>query len=415
MGETQVVDFDHYSKDFLDHRLDGWQQMRRTPVAYTERYGGFWVVSGYDEVAQVSRDESTFTSFYGERDGIMCQGIVGVPRKGGIPPAGIAEADSALHLALRRVLNPYLLPPAVEQMRPFVEALTHWFIDQRIEAVRMALVLDVTHPVPAVLTMKLMGLPCEQWEHYAELFHATVAFRPGSDEYSQAVGRVPEMMASLLAEVHARRAEPRDDMITALIGLTDGSGRPIDDQTVTSILWNLVGGGLDTTTSLTSLSLHHLACHPELRARLVERPELLPLATEEFLRYFSVNETLTRTVTKETELDGQRMHPGDIVLLSWLSANHDEEVFERPGEVVLERSPNRHLAFGVGPHRCIGMHIARSVFQVMVSAVLQRLPDYRVEPEGTRFYEGNPVMAGVVSMPVTFTPGPRSGPVERPF
>lgn len=415
MGEPLVVDFDHYSKDFLEDRLEGWRRVRRTPVAYSDRYGGFWVVSGYDEVAQVSRDEATFTSYYGERDGVQCQGIVGVPRKTGIPPAGIAEADTGLHAELRRVLNPYLLPPAVEEFRPFVEALTTWFIDQKIESGRMDLVLDVTNPVPAVLTMKLMGLPCDHWQHYAELFHATVAFQPGSDEYDRAINRAPEMISSLLEEVAARRAEPRDDMLTALTKLTDDSGRPVDDATIGAVLWNLVGGGLDTTTSLTSLALHYLAVHPQLRTKLIEQPQLLPTATEEFLRYFSVNETLTRTVVQETELGGQRLCPGDVVLLSWLSANHDEEVFERPGDVVLERSPNRHLAFGIGPHRCIGMHIARSVFQIMASAVLERMPDYQVEPEGTRFYEGNPILAGVVSMPVTFTPGPRIGPAERPF
>lgn len=415
MGEPLVVDFDHQSKDFLDRRLAGWQEMRRTPVAYTESHGGYWVVSGYEQVAQVSRDEATFTSEYGERDGVRCMGIAGVPRMKGVPPAGIAEANAALHQSLRRVLNPFLLPPAVEELRPFVQALTSWFIDQKIEDGAMDLVLDLTNPVPAVLTMKMMGLPCDQWRHYADLFHATVAHRPGSEEYGRAVSRVPEMMATLFTEVKARREEPRDDMLTALVNITDADGRPIDDDAVSAILWNLVGGGLDTTTSLTSLSLYHLATHPDLRDRLIEHPELLPTATEEFLRYFSVNETLTRTVIKETELGGQRMCPGQVVLLSWLSANHDEQVFDRPGEVVLERSPNRHLAFGIGPHRCIGMHVARSVFQVMVEAVLQRLPDFEVDPDATRFYEGNPIMAGAVSMPIRFTPGPRTGPDTRPF
>jgi cytochrome P450 len=415
MGEPLVVDVDHHSEDFLDDRLGSWRQLRRTPVAYSGEHGGFWIVSGYDHVAQVSRDEATFSSEYGERDGVMCQGIAGVPRARGIPPAGIAEAEAGLHQALRRVLNPFLLPPAVEELRPFVEDLSTWFIDQKIETGRMDLVLDFTNPVPAVVTMKLIGLPCDHWEHYAELFHATVAHRPSSDEFKRAISRVPEMMASLFEEVKARRAEPRDDMLTALVQLTDESGEPIGDEVVSAILWNLVGGGLDTTTSLTSLSLHHLATHPELRAQLIASPELLPPATEEFLRYFSVNETLTRTVSKETQLGGQTMGRGDVVLLSWLSANHDESVFDRPGEVVLDRSPNRHLAFGIGPHRCIGMHIARALFQILVAAVLDRLPDYEVDPDGTRFYEGNPMMAGAVAMPVTFTPGPRLGTGVRPF
>jgi cytochrome P450 len=415
MGDQLVVDFDHHARYFLDNRLTEWAKLRETPVAYTHSHGGYWVVSGFEEVSRVSRDEATFTSRVGPHDGVECVGIAGIPRPRGIPPAGIAEADPALHQALRRVLNPYLLPAAVEALRPFAEELTTWFLDQRIEHGRMDMVTDFTNPVPAIVTMRLIGLPCEQWQHYAELFHATVAYRPGSPEYTRAISRVPEMMAGLLEEVRARRHKPRDDMLSALVSLEGEDGRALDDDVVSSILWNLVGGGLDTTTSLTSLSLHHLAIHPDLREQLRGRPELMATATEEFLRYFSVNETLSRTVTADTELGGQKLSRGDAVLLSWISANHDESVFDRAGEVVLDRSPNRHLAFGVGAHRCIGMHVARTLFQVMVSAVLDRIPDFEVSADGTRFYQGNPMLAGVVSMPVTFAPGPRVGPVSRPF
>jgi cytochrome P450 len=101
-------------------------------------------------------------------------------------------------------------------------------------------------------------------------------------------------------------------------------------------------------------------------------------------------------------------------MLSWLSANFDEKVFDRPDEVILDRSPNPHLAFGVGPHRCIGMHLARAMFVVLMREILTRASDYRVDREATRFYRGNPELAGVVTMPTSFTPGPAVG-VERPF
>lgn len=180
------------------------------------------------------------------------------------------------------------------------------------------------------------------------------------------------------------------------------------------MLWNLIGGGLDTTTSLTSLAMFHLDTRPELRQRLIDDPELLVPATEEFLRFTSVNETLTRTVTADVELAGQHLKRGDFLLLSWLSANFDEKVFDRPDQLILDRAPNPHLAFGVGPHRCIGMHLARAMFQVLMSEVLKRIPDYQVDRDATRFYRGNPELAGVVTMPARFTPGPVVG-VERPF
>ncbi len=158
----------------------------------------------------------------------------------------------------------------------------------------------------------------------------------------------------------------------------------------------------------------HLDAHHELRQRLVDEPDLLIPATEEFLRFTSVNETLSRTVTKDVELGGQKLSRGDFLVLSWLSANFDEKVFERPDEVILDRAPNPHMAFGVGPHRCIGMHIARSLFEVMMREVLARIPDYVVDRTATDFYKGNPELAGVVAMPVTFTPGEPVG-VERPY
>ena len=223
------------------------------------------------------------------------------------------------------------------------------------------------------------------------------------------------MLAELGDEAASRRAAPRDDLLTALVQLRLPDGRALSDDEVRSVLWNLVGGGLDTTTSLTSLSLRHLDEHPALRRQLIERPELIDTATEEFLRYFSVNESLTRTVTRDVELGGQQLRRGDHLMLSWLSANRDAAVFDRADEVVLDRAPNPHLALGVGPHRCIGMHMARTMFQVLVRHVLARLPDYRVDREATQLYQGNPELNGVISMPATFTPGPRLGPPDRPF
>ncbi|KAA8939039.1 cytochrome P450, partial [Mycobacterium sp.] len=121
--------------------------------------------------------------------------------------------------------------------------------------------------------------------------------------------------------------------------------------------------------------------------------------------YFSVNQQLSRTVTRDVVVHGQRLRRNDRVIISWLAANHDEHEFERPDEVVLDRVRNRHLAFGLGPHRCIGSHLARIMFEVMVKAVLERIPDYRVDADGVRRYRGNPSMTGLGTLPVTFTPG----------
>ncbi|WP_156764455.1 cytochrome P450, partial [Mycobacterium sp. E3247] len=176
-----------------------------------------------------------------------------------------------------------------------------------------------------------------------------------------------------------------------------------------NILWNLIGGGVDTTTSQTALTLHHLGTHPALRQQLIDHPELYRTATDEFLRYFSVNQTLSRTVTHDVELNGQRLRKNDRVVISWLSANHDDNEFHNADEIVLDRAPNRHVAFGLGPHRCIGSHLARLMSETMVKAVLDRIPDYQVDVDNVHQYLGNPSMTGLGKLPVTFTPGAKRG------
>jgi len=414
--DRPTVDFDHHDPAWHADRVERWRELRACPVAFNERYGGFWVVSGHEEVAAVSRDAATFSSRHLPEpdDGVRWLGIAGIPRGRTIPTQGIAEVEGPAHAALRRVMNPYLLPQAIAGMRPLMEAATTWFLDERIETGAIDLVLDLANPVPAILTMALVGLPLDDWRDYADLFHGTIAHRPGQPEFDRAVANVPGMLARLGEVAAARRADPGDDLLSALAH-ADVDGRRLTDGELQSVLWNLVAGGLDTTTSLTALALHHLDAHPDQRARLVEDPALVAPATEEFLRYFSVNETLTRTVARDTELGGQRLCRGEHLMLSWLSANRDEAVFDRADEVVLDREANPHLAFGVGPHRCIGMHMARTMFQVLLTSVLARIPDYAVDRDATRFYAGNPELNGVVTMPATFTPGPRVGPRERPF
>ena len=398
------------------------------PVAHNPRFGGFWVVSGYDEVATVARDAETYSSRH-ERDaddGIDYLGIAGIPRGTFIPTAGIAEVEGGLHAALRRVLNPFLVAAAIDRLASRMEATADWFLDRHIASGRIDLVLDYANPVPAVFTMDLVGLPAATGTTMPSCSTARSPMRPAAPSTRRPSPTCPPCSASWPPRWRtAGRATRRPAHRAGRHGGRDGTDRAgpaarktrrhLTEDELVSVLWNLIGGGLDTTTSLTSLALHHLDAHPDQRRRLVDEPELLGPATEEFLRYFSVNETLTRTVTCDAELGGQRLRRGDHLMLSWLSANRDARVFDRPDDVVLDRDVNPHLAFGVGPHRCIGLHMARTMFQVLVRRVLARLPDYVVDHEATQFYAGNPELNGVVRMPATFTPGPPTGPAERPF
>ncbi|MBV9350790.1 MAG: cytochrome P450 [Mycobacterium sp.] len=401
-----VVDFDHHSDEFnLDELRINADLRRRCPVAWNQNYDGFWFVSSYDAVTQIARDGNTFAHKYQPNapDGVDYQGEMGVPRPEGQPALGIGEVDGPYHQALRHALAPFFSPGAVQQMRPFMEQQAHSFLDQRIGDGRMDLVLDYASPVPAILTMKLMGLPHDNWELYAKLFHSVMAVPQDSDEYADAIAAIPAMMDGLLKFAAARRAEPRDDL-TSFLAQFEFDGKRLDDAQILGILWNLIGGGVDTTTSQTALSLLYLGTHRDLRRQLIDHPELYRTATDEFLRYFSVNQQLSRTVTRDVVLGRQQLRRNDRVIISWLAANHDEQEFERADEIVLDRAPNRHVAFGLGPHRCIGSHLARVMFEVMVKAILDRIPDYQVDVTGVHEYLGNPTMTGLGKLPVTFTP-----------
>jgi cytochrome P450 len=273
-------------------------------------------------------------------------------------------------------------------------------------------VLDYASPVPAILTMKLMGLPYENWHLYADLFHSVMAVPQHSDEYAKAIAKVPAMMQEVLEFAAARRAEAGEDLTSFLIQV-EFDGKRLGDAQLLNILWNLIAGGVDTTTSQTALTLRHLGTHPELRQQLIGHPEVLRAATDEFLRYFSVNQQLSRTVTRDVVVGGQSLRRNDRVIISWLAANHDEQEFQRPEEIVLDRAPNRHVAFGLGPHRCIGSHLARLMSEVMVKVVIDRIPDYQVDLGGVDEYLGNPSMTGLATLPVTFTPGVSRG-TSRP-
>ena len=272
-----IVGFDHHSDEFnLNEREVNADLRSRCPVAWNEKYGGFWYVSSYDAVEQVARDGDTFAHKYepDAADGVNYQGEMGVPRPEGQPPLGIGEVDGPYHLALRRALTPFFSSGAIEKMRPFMEQSVQWFLDQQIADGRMDLVLDYASPVPAILTMRLMGLPYDNWQLYADLFH-WVMDASEADQYNKAIAEVPAMIDGLLKFAATRRADPGDDLTSFLVQF-EFDGKRLDDNQLIDILWNLIGGGVDTTTSLTALSLLHLGTRPDLRQQLIDQTRAVP-------------------------------------------------------------------------------------------------------------------------------------------
>ncbi|MCW2529414.1 MAG: cytochrome, partial [Pseudonocardiales bacterium] len=174
----------------------------------------------------------------------------------------------------------------------------------------------------------------------------------------------------------------------------------------------LIAGGTATTANLTSQSLVWLYQHPDVRQRLIDHPELMERAVEEFLRYFAPSQALARTIIKDVEFQGCPMKEGDRALLAWASANRDESAgFENPDELDIERWPNRHTSFGIGVHRCAGSHLGRAMARQLITEVITRMPDYVIDLDAAVPYTAQGANSGYIKVPATFTPGPRRLPV----
>jgi cytochrome P450 len=205
------------------------------------------------------------------------------------------------------------------------------------------------------------------------------------------------------------RQDPRPGLLDGLIK-TEINGAFPTDTDLLGAAQLLIGGGFDTTTALTAHSLEWLSENPAERERLLhERDTLLDSATEEFLRYYTPAPGDGRTFSDDVELEGTQFREGERLWISWAMANRDPSVFHEPNKIVMDRKGNRHFSFGLGVHRCIGSNVARTVFKSMLTAVLDRMPDYVCDPEGTVHYETIGVIQGMRKLPATFTPGKRLG------
>jgi cytochrome P450 len=289
-------------------------------------------------------------------------------------------------------------------LRPKLEAITDYCVDRFIESGRGDLVNDLAGPVPTILTLLWLGMPTEHWQRVAKIQHNIVGYHPSSAEFGAAIADLAWQNELITQTIATKRAEPADDVISFLTG-QNIDGEPLSDKTIHEMVTLIIAGGVDTTTALMGQAFSYLEGRSELKARFLAEPAFRETAIDEFLRYYSPNTAHARTVTCPVEFGGQQLERGDRVLLCWLGANHDPKVFDNPDEVVLERTSNRHAAFGLSVHRCAGANLARLEIDVMLAKVLERLPDYRIDRDQAHLYPSQGGTSGWSLMPVSFTPG----------
>ena len=317
--------------------------------------------------------------------------------------------DPPVQLAYRRILNPYTSPAAVQKWDPMAHDLTRACLNEVIETGRLDVVDELSNMVPAMLTMALLGLPLTDWTVFSEPMHAFVFTPPDSPDLPRVQGLMLQAIVHIAERVAAARESPRPGAIKALID-ADIDGQPLPDDKLFGTLFLLIAGGLDTTTALTAHAMNWLGHNPAERARLRSDRSLLDTATEEFLRCFSPSQGDARTVTRDCTVAGYSFKQHERILLSFATPNRDPRVFDSPDELRIDRFPNRHAAFGLGNHRCLGSNIARTQFKAMLWGALQRLGDFEVDESGGVRYDTIGVINGWKHLPVTFKPGERVGP-----
>jgi len=389
-----VIDFASRSAAYLSDPLGTYEELRgRCPVGWSETDNA-WVVASYDAVYQVMQDHEAFSNeAYG--------------RGTDAPTLLVLAQDPPIHSKYRRLLNPWFSPGVVDRLRPKMEAYSTELLDRVVERGSCDLVLDYGNPFPALVVLELCGLPTDEWLRFAEPNHALQYTTPGSPEHNEAIAGMQWIAGQIFATATARRDDPRDDLISTL-ATAEVDGEPVPIADVVGITMTVVGGGVDTTTSLYANAMRFLSQDGEARRRLLDEPDLIPSACEEFLRHFTPAQIVSREARKPVDVAGQTLCPGELLQVAVVSANHDEEAFPDAHEVQLDRFPNRHAAFGLGIHRCVGSNVARAMVQLMVRHTLERMPDYRIDEAVARHY-GGPIVNGWITMPATFPAGPRLG------
>lgn len=386
------TDFDIHSPDIADTVYDVYAEMRsKCPVAHSKHYGGHWVATKYDDIQEVLKNPTVFSS-----ESVNVPGTIG--QDGPMIPI---EVDPPDHGIYRKLINPLFSPKRMAALEPQIRDIANELIDEMLENKQVDFIQAFAKEFPSRVFLALMGWNLEdsaQFNHWADTI---VLGEPGASEE-----RATEVRMAAAMEVYAyfgemidERAESGDaEDITQILINGTFEDRELTQFEVLNILFLFLIGGLHTVQGQLAHSVIYLAEHPEVRKQLVDDPGLVPTAVEEMLRWESAV-CPARVVKEDYVLDGVQLKAGDKILIPFGAANHDTSVYPDADEVDLTRDPNPHLAFGAGNHRCVGSHLARLELRVAFEELHRRIPDYRLDPDNPPERHLSQVK-GVVSLPL---------------
>ena len=395
-------DYDIFDPDYVRDPAPVWKELReRCPIAHTERWGGSWLPTRYEHLQKMVKMVPALSSaspLVVPPSPEMIEILEAETEKHGetsrTPPI---TSDPPRHRPYRRIIMPLFSPHAVEKHIPYTRDLCNGLIDGFIAEGRADAAADYAEQITPRVIAHILGIDPARADEFVTWVRGVLEF--GLTEPEQMVEYRTRIRAFFQEMVTERRETPRGDAISMLIA-SEAEGEKLTDYRILGMCSLLLIAGIDTTWSAISSSLLHFATHPADRARLRAEPELLPTAVEELLRFYAPV-TMGRIVTEPVEIDGAEMQEGDRVLLNFPGANRDPEAFERADEVVLDRERNRHMAFGLGIHRCAGSNLARMEMQVALRTWFDRIGEFELaDPDAVTWAGGQ--VRGPRTVPVRF-------------
>jgi cytochrome P450 len=384
-------DFDHTDPSWTENPFPIWDELRAySPVVHTERFNGCYMPTTYQAVKEIAYDTEAFSS----RRVVVRDERPEVTRNAAPP----ITSDPPDHKPAKQLLLPPFTPDAMKKLEPRVRAICNELIDEFIADGQCDAAMRYTKYIPVRAIAHMLGIPETDSDRFITWIHQILEL--GIKDERELIQAIQEMTAYFAGHIEARKQHPTDDLISTLMNARDKDGQPLEDAHVLGSLRLLLIAGIDTTWSAIGASLWHLARTPSDRERLIAEPDLMPVAIEEFLRAYSPV-TMAREVMKETTVSGCPVKPGNLVLLSFPAANRDPAMFPDADKVVIDRKENRHAAFGLGIHRCVGSNLARMEMTVAIEEWLKRIPDFRLDPAGAvKWSQGT--VRGPRQLPILF-------------
>lgn len=374
--DEMIVAYDYFDQPGLKedpHAVINTLFEGRMPrIFYSPLNGGHWVIGGYQELFDATRDTLTFSS-----------SSMQIPAMSDEPLLVPLNMDPPEHAVYRAALNKAFTPARIVRMEESIRKLADELID-RVESTRGAeFVSAIAEPLPIFVFMEIAGIPRDRFRAFRDNVFSFLS-DPEPVKRTQALGFFHRELGALITR---KRAAPEDDLISQLAA-SDIAGRPISDEELMGFCILLMLAGLDTVTNAMSLGIRHLASDHKLQARLRSDAGLIPSAVEELLRRYAFA-SMGRIVLRDTEFHGLKMRKGDRVLFVPAAAGLDPTTYHDPMAVVLDRNEKGVPTFGFGPHRCVGMHLARLELRVLYEQWLNRIPAFSVSASAPpRFHGG---------------------------